>query len=75
MVFLLLCEWVFCFVKHTLRLIEADILYSEITEYIVDSLSVVSECNSTVMREVSLNKNVTVETSHFLDSENTYAAE
>ena len=70
-----LCKWIFCLVKHSLRLIEAYLLYSEVTEYIEKCLTIVSECYCTVMRISAFDKNVTVESAHFLYSKNTDTAE
>ena len=71
----ILCERIFRPVKHTLRLIEANALHSEVTENVEKSLSVVRKCYSAVVRESALDKNVTIESSHFLYCENAYAAE
>ena len=70
-----LCERIFRPVKHTLRLIEANALHSEITENVEKSFSVMRKCNCTVVRESALDENVAVESAHFLYCENAYAAE
>ena len=64
-------------IQHSLRLIEIQILYryADVFEYFVQSLAEVSESNSTVVREVLLDQYVTIETSHFGDSENTDTTE
>ena len=71
----ILCERIFRLVKHTLRLVEANALHAEVTENVEKSLSVVCKCYCAVVRESSLDKNVTVESAHFLYCENAYAAE
>ena len=48
---------------------------AEICEEVVESLSIVTECNCAVVREVLLDKEVSVESAHLLDSENADAAE
>ena len=70
-----LCERILRLVKHTLRLIEANALHSEVTENVEKCLSVVCERYCAVVRESSLDENVTVESAHFLYCENSYAAE
>lgn len=70
-----LCERILRPVKHTLRLIEANALHSEVTENVEERLSVVRECYCAVVRESALDENVAVESAHFLYCENAYAAE
>ena len=70
-----LCKRIFRFVKHTLRLIEANALHSEVTENVEECLSVVCERNCAVVRESALDENVAVESAHFFYCENSYAAE
>ena len=48
---------------------------ADILKYLEESLSVVTESNSSVMREVLADKNVAIETSHLRDSEYADAAE
>ena len=70
-------KWILCLVKHSLRLVEADLIYinTDVFEYFVQSLAEVSESNSTVVRIVLLHENVAVKSAHFVDSENTDRAE
>ena len=49
--------------------------YTDELEYLEQSLSVMSECNGTVMRVIALDQYVTIETSHLGNSENTDTAE
>ena len=72
-----LCKRILGRIQHSLRLIEIQILYryTDVLEYFVQSLAEVSESNSTVVREVLLDQYVTIETSHFGDSENTDTTE
>ena len=60
-------------IQHSLRLVEIQIFYwyADVLEYFVQSLAEVSESNSTVVREVLLDQYVTIETSHFRNSEYT----
>ena len=71
---LLLYKRIFGRIKHTCGLIEADVLDSEVTEEIKQELSVVTECNRTVVGITLFNQNMTVETSHLGDSEDTDTA-
>ena len=49
--------------------------YTDELEYLEQSLSVMSECNGTVMRVIALDQYVTIETSHLLDCKYTDTTE
>ena len=70
-----LCERILRLVKHTLWLIEANALHAEVTENVEKCLSVVCERYCAVVRESALDENMTIESTHFLYCENSYAAE
>ena len=72
-----LCERILSRIQHALRLVEIQIFYgyADVLEYFVQSLTEVSECHSTVVREVLLDQYVTIETSHLGNSEDTDTAE
>ena len=72
-----LCKRILGRIQHSLRLVEIQIFYwyANVLEYFVQSLAEVSECYGTVVREVLLDQYVTIETSHFGDSENTDTTE
>ena len=62
-------------IHHAGRLIESDVLNAEVTEEVEQELSVVTECNRTVVGITLFNQNVTVEASHLGNCENTDTAE
>ena len=64
---------IFCWVSYACRLIVSDLFdrNSDVFEYFEESFSEVSECYCAMMRESSLDKYVTIETSHFRNSEYT----
>ena len=66
-------KWILCLVKHSLRLVEADLIYinTDVFEYFVKSLSIMTECYSTMMRVVAFDQYMTVETTHLWDCEDT----
>lgn len=72
-----LCERILGRIQHSLRLVEIQIFYgyTDVLEYFVQSLTEVSECYGSVVREVFLDQYVTIETSHLGDSENTDTTE
>ena len=70
-----LCPRILGRIRKGLRLIVSDVLDSEELEYFEECLSVVTECNSTVVRISLLDEHVTIEASHFLDGEDCDAAE
>src|SRR5699024_112026 len=59
-----------------LRLIVVNFFYinTEILEYLIQSFSIVSKSNSSVMRVILFYQNMTVETSHLRNSKDTDAA-
>ena len=57
------------------RTVEFSVLYAEVLEQVKYSLAVVTEYNCTVMRIVLLDENVSVESAHFLDAEDTDSTE
>ena len=63
------------FVEHAFRLIETNILNAEIFEHVEERLAKVTKRNCTVMRISLRNENVTVETSHLRNTENTNTTE
>ena len=71
----LLYKRILCWVREALRLIVSNILYTEILEHIEESLADMVECNSSVVRVALLDKHVTIEASHFLNSEDTDTTE
>ena len=75
LLFLIFLKRIFCLVGNALRLIVADVLCAKVLKYLVNRLSVVTECNCAVVGESVFDKNVTVESAHFLDSKDTYATE
>ena len=58
-----------------LGLIVSDVLNAQILEDLEQSLAVVTESNSTVMRIALLDQNVAIEAAHFGNGEDTDAAE
>ena len=66
-----LCKRILCRIRKRCRLVVANCLCSDVLEYLIKSLSEVTECNGTVVREVVLDKNVSVESSHLRNSEYT----
>ena len=72
-----LCEGILGGVHHALGLVEVDVFYrnADVLEHFIQSLAIVAECNCAVMRIVLLDQHVSVETSHFRNSEYANAAE
>ena len=72
-----LCERIFRRIQHTLRLVVIQILHrhADILEYLIQSLSEMSECHSAVMRIVLLYQHMAVEASHLGNGEYSDAAE
>src|SRR5699024_8463984 len=72
-----LCPRILCRVTYALRLIVSDAVYinTQPLEYFEHFFSEVSECYGAVMRIVALYQNVTVESSHLRNCENTNASE
>ena len=68
-------KWIFCWVRETLRLIVSDILYAEILEHFEESFADMVERNSSVVWITLLDEYVTIESSHFLNSEDTDTSE
>lgn len=66
---------VFCGIKHSRWLIEANFPDTEVSQNIVQLLALVSEHYSAVMRETTLDEHVAVKSSHFLYGEHAYCAE
>ena len=64
-------------IPHSLRLIEADLLrlHSQIFEYLIECLSIMSEGHSSVMRIVLLYQHVAVEASHLGNRKDTDGSE
>ena len=68
-----LTPWIFCRISYTCRLVVTNLLYvqSEEFHYFEELFSIMSEHNCSVMRIVALDQYVTIESSHFFDSEDT----
>ena len=64
-------------ITNSLRLIITDAvkLYTKELQYLEHCFSIMSEHNSTVVREILLNQYMTVKSSHFRNSEDTDTAE
>lgn len=72
-----LCERILRRIRQRCRLVVIDVLHRNpnILKYLKQSLSVMSECNRSVMRIILLNQNVTVETSHLMNGKYANASE
>ena len=72
-----LCPRILCRVTYALRLIVSDAVYinTQHLEYFEHFFSEVSECYGAVMRIVALYQNVTVESAHLRNCEDTNASE
>ena len=57
-----LCPWILCRITYSLRLVVSDVLYAKELEYFEESLTEVTECNGTVVRESLSDKNATTVT-------------
>ena len=72
-----LCERILRRIRQRCRLVVIDVLHRNpnILKYLKQSLSVMSECNRSVMRIILLDQNVTVETSHLMNGKYANASE
>ena len=67
----ILCPGILCRVGQVLRLVIRDILYTQVLEHFKESLAVMTESYCTMVRITFLDQYMTIETSHFMDSEDT----
>jgi len=70
-----LCPWILCGIRQRLRLVVSDILHAEILEYLEEGLANVVEGNGSVVRITLLDEDVTIETTHFANTEDTDTTE
>ena len=70
-----LCERILSLIKNTLRLVVSDVANAEVLENFEECFAAVCKCNCTVVRISLLDENVTVESTHLVDREDTDTAE